>query len=700
MAQQAKRDRKYFRGSLTKLFNKHDDIPSLNLDELHKVEFKINELESMLVLTNAKIQEDLCAQDPPISDNDYVSEKEECDDYTEKLITVRIAVNKALKLTAQSQPDSGNNAKSHLQVPKAPLPTYSGKELESIEKFFYNFESVVEKYENLTSYEKFILLQQQCEGSASILLSAMAKEKQSYTEAKTLLLEALGSKEKITHDAISKLLNLSCPQGKDPIIFVSEVRLIQQSIHELKLDMSSIIQYCIWDKLNPTLKTQFRLITNKNTPSLQEIEDNFFDAIHRYNSVNESESINKNIVEKPEKGENLNAFATSINFNRDDCVLCKTEASVGHSIQHCNKYPTAKDKLDRLKALNRCSRCTRPHSGYCRYDFKTRCGSGCGRYHFTYLCLGKSAQSDEQRYSKDEVSKTNEPPRQVKQHGQLDKDSRDPATKVNLSAAWVGSVSFDSQSILPTFTGKSDQHEFTVMADTGSQCNFLSENLAKKLNCKTLSLKNIELSGINASKTYESTEVEILLDINDKIYTIKAFVLPKIEMNLNIPNLGKIVDQFKINDYILADKKLGTTSSGISNIDMIIGSGDFLHILQPQAKMYGKSSYFLSEAGVILLGNAPKAEENLQYLAPSGTKTQDLKIVSLSAPHSATSHLNKKKSGKKRGKCPTVNESDAWKETLKKEFFVKSGDPERSDSPGPSSGHVGFDDRDDVNLEE
>ena len=160
MAQQAKNDRKYFRSALTRLYNRRNDIPTLSIDELRGINIKLNEMESDLNRVNESVQANLYAQATPPSDNDYFTEKDECDSYNDKIIDLRVKLDSAISI-ASSQVNNNSNdhqQKFNLKVPSAPLPTYSGANTESLEKFLYNFEAIVDKYGNLSDYEKFLLL--------------------------------------------------------------------------------------------------------------------------------------------------------------------------------------------------------------------------------------------------------------------------------------------------------------------------------------------------------------------------------------------------------------------------------------------------------------------------------------------------------------------------------------------------------------
>ena len=394
---------------------------------------------------------------------------------------------------------------------------------------------------------------------------------------------------------------------------------------ELKVDLNSIIQHCIWSKLNNNLKKQFRLITNKNTPSLKEIEDNFFAAIERYNSEKEQQ---KSSRKETEKFQNTNAyvgstdrhdFADNISF-KNECVLCKVgQQHVAHPIYKCEKYKGPKEKLDRLRELKRCIRCTKEHVGFCQFEFQKRCE--CGYYHFSFLCLKRDGPfkyvkrenySTERTYK--ETKKTDTEKTDDKNRTQNENLDKKPIAKVNTGTVWIGKVS-SGQAILPTVTGQSGQCEFTILADTGSQSTFISENLAKNLDCEVIENAKLTINGMNVSKDVDVKYVKVKVNIGKVNWTVDAIVVPEINIEINIPSLVKIEKYFKNAGYKLADRNLGRIGTS-STIEMILGIDQMIEILNPQTVKLGDSFYFQTTAGVLLAGNPEKIEGAKNFLQP------------------------------------------------------------------------------------
>lgn len=97
--------------------------------------------------------------------------------YNEKLFD---AINLLKHHDAQSTSNVGEVNK--LKLPVVTLPEYSNSSVDSLEKFFYEFESIIDKHK-LSSYEKFVYLKEQLHDSAKVLIDSMSATKQKYETA-------------------------------------------------------------------------------------------------------------------------------------------------------------------------------------------------------------------------------------------------------------------------------------------------------------------------------------------------------------------------------------------------------------------------------------------------------------------------------------------------------------------------------------
>ena len=276
-------ERSFIRKRITELNNEVTsniaDIAPLRKQTLIS---KFKKLESEVKGLNSKIAAAI-HEESTVEESVYNKELKECESYDDKIIeSIQRLENDLADINLSNTVEQTNSSlKIKLRAPQAPLPSFSGLESECIDKFFTDFEAVVNRYQ-YSDYEKFILLKSNLSGRPSILLKSLDASRQTHPKAKDLLLSALTSPYKRKFEVIKRLATLSFPYNKDPILFVSEVQILKDSFRNLEIDVDAIMQYFVWTSMNTTLQNQFVQITNSNHPTLKEIEENFFKAIERY----------------------------------------------------------------------------------------------------------------------------------------------------------------------------------------------------------------------------------------------------------------------------------------------------------------------------------------------------------------------------------------------------------------------------------
>ena len=175
--------RKYLRKAVTEAHNAKDTYPLLTQTE---------KLTNRLVLE--EYLNDLNDLDPKIrslkwadstSESDLEAELKSSKEYSRK-------IRECLVLLDTDRTDShtrDETARSMLKSPVAPLPKFHSEDGEDLHKFFYQFEETLSKF-SYPDYDKLLLLKQQVSGRASVLLNSLECDKQSYADAKKLLIDA------------------------------------------------------------------------------------------------------------------------------------------------------------------------------------------------------------------------------------------------------------------------------------------------------------------------------------------------------------------------------------------------------------------------------------------------------------------------------------------------------------------------------
>jgi hypothetical protein len=495
---------------------------------------------------------------------------------------------------------------NQIKLPNLPLPEYNHEPGASLELFFANFESIVNKHK-LSEYEKFLLLTKQVHNEPLILLKSLLGGQQSYTEGKLLLQKAFGSKLNQQFEVVHRLIKLRLSESGEPFSFISEMRTLVQSFKDLNIDIETVLQCCVWGGMPESLKLQFVHITNCNKPSLQQIEDKIFEATERFLT-------NRDRVKTPR--ESLVGYAASVEYsgepktnprnfksfseNRDNskigkaCILCSSlDRPADHVIYKCKACITAKQKVDKLKSMNYCVRCgTGTHfSRDCKFAFYKYCFS-CRGKHFTYLCLT----------SKNAFPKNITEP--VVQNG---------TATINCG---MNTDNISNAVILPTFTVKlSNDLIVRALRDTGAQTSFVSRDILKNIPYKVIKKDfTLTVNGFNAAKQYVTDVIELKVKLGNGEYIIEAIIVPNVNIHLKLPGLGTVVGALKAKGYKLADKILNHTTNEINNIEIILGANALYCIPERNISFGVNGFYSETEMGLMLCGRLSTLAENLDYL--------------------------------------------------------------------------------------
>jgi len=384
-----KKQRQYVRQKITRISNiVSEDLYLLSSTKINSYHDNLKSLKVEVVALDMKIY----TLEDDLNDEDYMISTEE---YEEKIENALASLNLRSSLDS-NQGGGGTSHSTKLKLPEIALPIFSNDKGECLHKFFYALESIIDKH-SLSDYEKFVYLQGQLAKSPRLLIESLDAGDQGYAKAKQLLTEAFASPLTQKYDAIKRLVLLKLEPFQDPYPFISEMRSLISWFDKLKINSSDILQYFIWHAMNDLFQSQFVNITNKAKPDLEQIKSNVFEAAERYIKINERKGEGKarNRSAYPRytdsTSKNVTTLATNVSRNSHiNCHLCtsggKTNAS--HRMRDCNVYSTPKSKVDKLRTLRYCIKCSfKNHAtDKCRFVFSSKC-SHCKGDHMSFLCL-------------------------------------------------------------------------------------------------------------------------------------------------------------------------------------------------------------------------------------------------------------------------------------------------------------------------
>jgi len=614
--------RQYLRSSVTSRFNRRDAFNNLSDVERSAVKSKLTDQSEQLKALDSKIQNIKWANTENFDGLD--EELQQCEGYQDKIFTCLASLSAANPPNPRSPPVSMNPidaARSLLKSPTAPLPTYSGIESEDLTRFISQFEETISRF-NYPSYDKFLLLKQQLSGRARILVDSLEITNQTYAEAVKLLKVALDCPVAKKFSVIKQLTNIDLSSCSDPFEFISKFRKVNEVVKLLNVDCDSFLQYFFWFGLTDTFRQQYVSLTNETRPSLNTLNEKFFQVCER---VSFTKSANlKNNYDPVYKDQSATAMASKVDFASNSnekskrqfkpCSLCTKSngREADHPIYSCTTYANPKEKVAKIKQFHGCLKCTNLDHDISKCTFKLykRCGQ-CSKWHFSFLCTNPPLS--------DHVNTKKNKSRSVSANT-VTEESDSVQTVTNLLSMCNGGVR-EARSVIPTFCCKTSMgHKLRGLRDMGCQSNFVKSSVAINNNFKILKESvSIKVTGFNSSRNLSAKIVSVPVYIGHKSYEIPAITVPKINITLKLVGLNDVAHEFARKGYVLADSQL-LESDVISDLDFVLGTQS-AYCLPCNEISFGASSdslYAQTDIGVMLLGDIDVMKRNLINL-PSVT---------------------------------------------------------------------------------
>ena len=638
--------RGYIRGRITLAYSDLDTYSSLNETEktvirskLNKYEIDLKKLDSDIQVANYEV-----SQNETELDNDIAKS----DEYNDKL-------QKCLAHLAPLAPPallSIDQHRSLLKSPTAPLPNFNGDVDEDYSKFIMSFEETIQKF-SYPEFDKFLLLRQQLGGRALVLIETLETDNRSYASAKKLLDNAFASPSVVKHNIIRRISEMKLSYKDDPYIYISKINSLMDSVEKLKIDTECFLQHFFWGGLNEVFQSQLIQIVNKTRPSLNEIVENYFDAVERYNIV-----INKPKFKKLGLSENKNENSIKSTTNyavkvenkvKQKCNLCSHDGSdFDHPTFKCLKYKSPADKLQKIKESKGCIKCSSlSHTtDACKFKLKRKCN--CGKWHFSFICVDSKSNFNKSNVkSKNDLKTSANAVSNETSIGKIDSDEKtNIESEISCNTIVVTDALPNVQSdgtILPTFCFDLGSERLRALRDPGCQSNFITTEIADKLKLNVVN-SNVTLNiiGFNGPQRYDTKIVSMEI-MFDRIRTIEAVCVPEIKIKLELPGIIKIAKHFLSCGHELADKFL-VNSEKVSDINFILGSKS-AYCLKSTDVGFGlnETSIFCSTVvGTMLIGEVKTVMSNLPYLPSlsSGKSVEETVLPKLSALSSSDNFVS------------------------------------------------------------
>ncbi|XP_076660598.1 uncharacterized protein LOC143363956 [Halictus rubicundus] len=499
--------------------------------------------------------------------------------------------------------NANDNVKGNGILPKIKLPTFDGNLLEW-QSFHDSFLSMVHENEDLLYVQKFHYLKHSLHGEIASVIDTLSASKENYLVAWSILVKRCTQPRRIIQAHLKSLFELPSLTHDDPVALRSLITATEKHVNALKAisvpvhSWNEILTYIITSKLDKTTRREWdRSLNDQDLPKLDDLL-NFLLKFSRDDAVVHLENPHETgRAQLPARASNkvLNQERSSRSGHQSyvstqekivKCQLC----SKSHNIQNCERFlslsindrfnvaKNAKLCINCLKAGHSCSKC---YCGTCKK---------CQRKHHTLL------------HRTEDVN-----------NSLASNSCAAPAEQSHTSLT----ASIPSEVLLSTtrafiLDNQNVQHDCRILLDSGSQVNFITEELANKLKLPKTSI-DVPVFGINQveSRIKHTVRTTIASKTSNykaqiRFYTIPqiACYLPTQQINRSIVNIPKNIQ--------LADPEYHKPSK----IDALLGAELFYQLLSVGQIYLFKKSLVLQKTvmGWILSGTIPSNKPALNSI--------------------------------------------------------------------------------------
>ena len=398
--------RKSARTFVTKKFNEKSTFAGLDENQLRALLHTIKSKSERLLSLDEEFLE-LFIQLKSPSEASLDEEVAKGDDYQDKAAEC-IALLQGLLAEHQASSVSAYRSRSVLNPPQTPLPSFEGKDTEDIARFLVEFDKAIQPYK-YTDYDKFLLLKRQTTGKAGSLLGSLDASKQTFRDAKSLLEQAFGDKKLQKYRLLDKLTSLNL-QSTDPFELYSEFNNLTSSLENMILTVKDLYSFALWKALPHDYQTQYLAYSTDSIPELDVLKRHYFDVCRRVQSSENQpkEKPSQSTRPKPPKPTEALTLAMGVKSSKSSsdggaakdvkfkpyCSLCqRTGHQDSHKIGQCKIYPTAHDKVNKLKALGGCTKCTSLKHSTVECNYRGEKCRTCGGLHHNILCISNKSST-------------------------------------------------------------------------------------------------------------------------------------------------------------------------------------------------------------------------------------------------------------------------------------------------------------------
>lgn len=454
-----------------------------------------------------------------------------------------------------------SGAYSQARLPTLGLPKFWG-EYDKWTQFAETFQILVSENRHIDDIQKFYYLLDAVQGDAKRVLESLEVTRDNYKVAWQLLKDRFENKNLIIQSHLKALIDVQpvtkeSNQSLRKLLDNTEKHLrALNALGEPVKTWDRLIIFFIGRKLDLETKKEWeeKTITIFNgNPSFADFANFLANKCRILETI---EPINKFFTRK-QAGKIVSHAATS---HSGKCHFC----SGTHAVYRCFKWLAlpVPSRLKEIKRMKLCVNCLRPNHALnaCRSEGCKKCSEK----HNTAL------HEDAVSGGKSQANESGEVPAEVSgSSGAAQTESNVVATAINKKHV-----------ILPTAVILIQDHSKNfvscrAMLDSGSQLNFITATLARRLKIKTHKI-NTQISGISDTNINAANQVHAKIKSAHNNFTadLPFLILSNITTNLPVES----IDATQLNlpaNLTLADPNFGDSRE----IDVLLGAGIFFELM-------------------------------------------------------------------------------------------------------------------------
>ncbi|XP_018364596.1 PREDICTED: uncharacterized protein LOC108762191 [Trachymyrmex cornetzi] len=461
-------------------------------------------------------------------------------------------------------------------LPTIDLPKFDGN-YERWVPFRDLFESLIATNSVLTAVQKLYYLRSALTGEAAKIIASLEITNDNYVIAWELLKNRYENKRLIVQYLIQALLDLASINKEsysDLRQLVDNASQHIQTLTKLEQPVASwgtLLIHIILPKVDKGSRREWELkrSNREEFPTLAEFMDfltnrsMFLEALsHTNRNAQPPSDARSNKVTQPQ---NKNVAQAYVSTDRGACAMC----SKNHKLHECKAFLSlsAEDRSAEVKKKKLCFKCLNSFHGR---NCKAPNCKECPGYHNTLLhrlkTTSETSNSSNSKTESIESATANQGVAVVSNKciATLNNHNLEGGPQVLLSTAVVLVRDRDGAS-----------HECRALLDSGSQSNFITKELSKKLNLKQKTI-NMSIGGISniPIKIAQQTQATIQSRVNEFKTDLHFLIIDKITERLPIHKINKTALDIP-NNLELADP----TCHIPSDVDMLLGASIFWDLI-------------------------------------------------------------------------------------------------------------------------